>query len=43
MGHAYELQIPRGKKEWETSLSIQQDFPTSVGCAFGSINKNINS
>ncbi|CAK9073433.1 unnamed protein product [Durusdinium trenchii] len=32
MGHAYELQIPRGKKEWETSLSIQQDFPTSVGC-----------
>lgn len=32
MGHAYELQIPRGRKEWETSLMIQRDFPTSVGC-----------
>ena len=26
MGHAYELQIPRGRKEWETSLQIQQDW-----------------
>jgi len=31
MGHAYELQIPRGRKEWETSLQIQQNFPTSAG------------
>jgi len=32
MGHAYELQIPRGRPEWATSLQIQRDFPTSVGC-----------
>lgn len=32
MGHAYELQIPRGRKEWETSLQIQSNFPTNVGC-----------
>lgn len=35
MGHAYELQIPRGRKEWETSLEIQRQFPTSVGCNLG--------
>lgn len=33
MGHAYELQVPRGRKEWETALQVQRDFPTSVGCA----------
>lgn len=32
MGHAYELQIPRGREEWTTSLEIQRNFPTSVGC-----------
>ena len=37
MGHAYELQIPRGRKEWETSLKIQSDFPTSVGCTLEAI------
>jgi len=32
MGHAYELQVPRGRPEWATSLQIQRDFPPSVGC-----------
>eukprot|EP00933_Yihiella_yeosuensis_P068780 TRINITY_DN7476_c0_g1_i3.p1 TRINITY_DN7476_c0_g1~~TRINITY_DN7476_c0_g1_i3.p1 ORF type:complete len:609 (-),score=117.32 TRINITY_DN7476_c0_g1_i3:313-1929(-) len=32
MGHAYELQIPRGNMMWDTSLEIQKDFPSSVGC-----------
>lgn len=32
MGHAYELQIPRGRREWDTSLYIQKHFPSSVGC-----------
>ena len=33
MGHAYELQVPRGRPEWATSLQIQRDFPPSVGCS----------
>ncbi|CAE8721632.1 unnamed protein product, partial [Polarella glacialis] len=32
MGHAYELQVPRGRLEWATALRIQKDFPSSVGC-----------
>ncbi|CAE7591702.1 FKS1 [Symbiodinium natans] len=32
MGHAYELQVPRGRPEWATSIQIQRDFPPSVGC-----------
>jgi len=31
MGHSYELGIPRHRREWDTALRIQRDFPSSVG------------
>mmetsp|Transcript_110564 Transcript_110564/g.219851 ORF Transcript_110564/g.219851 Transcript_110564/m.219851 type:complete len:957 (+) Transcript_110564:121-2991(+) len=31
MGHSYELGIPRHRREWDTALRIQKDFPSSVG------------
>ena len=40
MGHAYELQIPRGRPEWATSIQIQRDFPPSVGCDLTGIQTN---
>lgn len=32
MGHAFELQLPRHRREWELALQIQHDFSKDVGC-----------
>eukprot|EP00929_Paragymnodinium_shiwhaense_P059695 TRINITY_DN29882_c0_g1_i1.p1 TRINITY_DN29882_c0_g1~~TRINITY_DN29882_c0_g1_i1.p1 ORF type:complete len:1136 (-),score=221.10 TRINITY_DN29882_c0_g1_i1:333-3740(-) len=32
MGHSFALQLPRHRPEWDTSLKIQSNFSSQVGC-----------
>jgi len=34
MGHGFELEIPRHRREWKLALEIQQDFRPDVGCFY---------
>lgn len=32
LGHAFELQLPRHRREWDLAVQIQEDFSKDVGC-----------
>eukprot|EP00929_Paragymnodinium_shiwhaense_P014864 TRINITY_DN122824_c0_g1_i1.p1 TRINITY_DN122824_c0_g1~~TRINITY_DN122824_c0_g1_i1.p1 ORF type:complete len:890 (+),score=146.37 TRINITY_DN122824_c0_g1_i1:119-2788(+) len=34
LGHAYELEVPRGRHEWTVAMELQRDFAPEIGTFF---------